>query len=106
MMTTMPHHYRDREGRLINNLQWRALRTDGECCVLAQYCRATERIEAVWHGDGERYDFALRILGGKHHGMSIQCSTEKSVMAFFDATVAARKDGREPWWLMPIEIQL
>jgi hypothetical protein len=98
------HHHHDREGRLINNLKWQTLREQTDYCVLAQYGRATETIRAVWHGEGSRYDFAVMILGGKHHGVIIQCSTERSVMWLFDMVRIARKTGREWNWLAPLDV--
>ena len=89
---------------MIDDLEWRALRTQSDYCVLAQYNRATETIQAVWHGEGERYDFAVIIFGGKHHGVIIQCSTEQSVMWLFDMVRIARKTGSEWNWLQPLGV--
>lgn len=97
------HHHHDRAGHSIDDEAWRTLRTQPDYCVLAEYNRATELIKAVWHGEGERYDFAVLILGGKHHGVIIQCSTEQSVMWLFDAVRAARIADRDWNWLTPLD---
>lgn len=102
----IPHHHRDRNGVHIDELTWAALRSQIDYCVIAEYRCATEAIQAVWHGDGETYDFALVFDGGKHNGIQIHCASEKSVMALFDATVHARKTGVEPFWLTPIRTEV
>ena len=86
-----PHHHRDRKGRHIDDRAWRALRKKETYCVMRECKRATETIQAVWHGEGESYDFAIRIRGGKAHGRDIHCRTEASVLALFDSILAARK---------------
>src|ERR1700688_2040987 len=102
-MTAVLHHHHDRDGRLIDTLAWRALRTQDQYCLLGQYSRATETIQAIWHGNGERYDFEVRILGGKHHSLVIQCSTEESTIWLFDLIVEYRKAEREWDWLQSVE---
>jgi hypothetical protein len=98
-----PHHHRDRDSMRIDEQAWRTLRARGDnYCLLARYPRATETITALWHGDGESYDFAVHIVGGKHHGVVIQCRTRHSVMALFDLIVACRKQNRELSWLAPL----
>lgn len=96
-------HHRNKEGQRIDNETWRALCAQPDYCVLREYKCATETIQAVWHGDGERYDFAVTIDGGRHSGIVIQCTTQRSVLALFDIVMAARRDNRELSWLASIE---
>lgn len=103
MTLIVQHHHHNREGQLIDNHQWQTLLAQTDYCVLAQYDRATESISAVWHGEGDRYDFAVQILGGKHHGVTIQCSTQLSVLWCFDLVRKARITDLNWIWLAPVE---
>jgi hypothetical protein len=96
--------YFTRTGGEITEAEWRLLRTDESCCVLAQYHRVWGTVTAAWTGCGcvtaPRHVYELSIDGGQYHGACLRASTEVGLIRAFDATVDAIKAHRRPpYWL-------
>jgi hypothetical protein len=71
--------------------------------VLARYARSTEVITAEHHPVNHGgMPYVLHIVGGKHSGTRIYCTTEASVNKLFDDIVAARKAEAEHPYLVEV----
>jgi hypothetical protein len=70
--------------------------------LLRCYQRATESIVAEHHPDENGMRYVIRFIGGKHTGIEIHCSTERSTIALFDALVTARKGNYEHPYLQAV----
>lgn len=70
--------------------------------VVAEQHFCTEVITAEHHPDEEGMPFILQIVGGKHHGLVIHCSTEESVCELFKQIVAARRGNYEHPYLAAV----
>jgi hypothetical protein len=66
------------------------------------YQRYTETITAEHHPNEGGMPYLIRIIGGKHTGTEIHCTTEASAIALFDSLVAARKAEREHPFLQDV----